>query len=307
MDALQIAMQRGEVEWQMRDKFSPEAFTSMFNDPRFKIVSAQGSAFWLYSFSERAADFGGSLMQKNPKFRQAFAMAIDRKEHVDVFELGNGTVINTPIAMHGWFQKPEWADMYPRDVEAAKALLAEIGWDPNEEVEVLTIEVAYLRKYMAAHQQWLADVGIKMKPVFVDGVAFDEKYLSGDYQIIYIADGAPGDPDVWLSSRLMTGGGMQAITGYGDAALDAQILAGRTSDLAERIRVYQEISERLLIDLPYIPMYVPNNRWVISKKFHWPLISALPEATSVRDVPVASSFQGGDTVRWHVEEWDILD
>ena len=308
MDALQIAMQRGEIHWQMSNNFSSDAYEAFINDPRLNVVSTPSGTWWHYLFSYRSLDAQG----QDPRLHQAWLMAIDRETHVREFEPGS-TVINTPIAMWDWFQKPEYAEAYPFDPAKSRELLEQMGWDPNREIEVITVAVEFLRDWMAVHQQWLGDVGIKIKPVFLDGPAFDDRYFGGDFDVAFIASGAGLDPDDWLSRDFTTKSQWASepvvdLSGWADDEFLALIEAGRTTDRSKRIEVYQEISERLLHDLPYVPLHIRNNRWVVSKEFHWPVFAGLPEPTSIHDLPLpASACLGCEFSNWHVEEWDLRE
>jgi peptide/nickel transport system substrate-binding protein len=72
---------------------------------------------------------------QDARVRQALAYALDRQAILDYAWEGNGEIVIPPFA-------PEWAknpnlNTYAQDVEKAKALLEEAGWDPNQKIVIM--------------------------------------------------------------------------------------------------------------------------------------------------------------------------
>lgn len=107
------------------------------------------------------AEAANSNPLSDPRVRQAIAYAIDMDTIVDTLLEGKaisavGLLPNGPL-------KPEGLNEYSYNPEKARELLAEAGWDSNQELDLvyyysdqLTVDM------MAAFQAYLGDVGIKM-------------------------------------------------------------------------------------------------------------------------------------------------
>lgn len=79
----------------------------------------------------------------NDKVREALCYALDREQVFDVVAGGHGTAVGS--SMYPNFRKyflPELADLYPHDVEKAKALLAEAGYPDGFDL-IITVPSNY--------------------------------------------------------------------------------------------------------------------------------------------------------------------
>lgn len=104
----------------------------------------------------------------DPKVRQAIAYALDMDSILaGIFE---GAAIPANSLTPDGPDKVEGLNSYDYNPEKAKALLAEAGWDPNTELDVVYYYTDQMTQdLMAIIQQYLADVGIKMKARLVEG------------------------------------------------------------------------------------------------------------------------------------------
>jgi peptide/nickel transport system substrate-binding protein len=239
------------------------------------------------------------------RIHQALLYALDRPALVSAFNAGNGSIFNS-FMTHSWYQKPEWADLYPFDPDKARTLLQEAGWDSSRTVKVNIITVANdeARSMLAAEQQMLADVGFNIQfeemelPVWVD-----KFYESHDFELVRVTFGVFPDPDGFLNFHLRTGS--KNAFGYVNPELDAKIDKGRETVAQEdRIPIYQEINEEMLRTLPVCPLYLPNMWWVRNVSWGVPQLDALPRATSLDTIPVAPVLVGSmDVWGYHQETW----
>jgi peptide/nickel transport system substrate-binding protein len=302
-DTTEVAMDRGEIDMPIFDGGS--ATTAMYKkfaaDPRFKLVGTQGATCIGYGWNFRKEDL------KNPLVHQAFLHAIDRKKLVDRFNAGNGTIVNS-FMVHPWYQKPEWASLYPYDPARAKALLKEANWNSNREVAVNVITLANeeIRAMVATEQQMLAEVGFKITFREVElPVCVEKFYDTYDYELVRVTFGTFPDPDGFLNFHLKTGS--KNAFGYANPELDKKITLGQqTVDQAQRAKIYQEINEEMLKTLPVAPLYVENGWWMMSRKWRVGQLDALPVSPDLTKVPVAKQLLGNSDVwKFHVEQWDI--
>ena len=97
------------------------------------------------------------------RVRQALCYAVDRQQVLDMVADGKGTVIGTSMfPAFGKYYMPELADVYAQDVEKAKALLKEAGYEDGFEMTI-TVPSNYQQHVDAA--QILAE---QLKAISVD-------------------------------------------------------------------------------------------------------------------------------------------
>ena len=303
-DAVQIALQRGEIHLPIFDggeNASTEQFQAFIQDPRFTVSASKGTTLISYAFNSRREDL------VNDKMRQAFLHALDRQRLVDTFAQGNGSIFNS-FLVHGWYQLPDWSERYPYDPDKARQLIAESGWDTNREIgcTIIAVSSEEARAMLAAEQQMLAEVGIKIKFHEVELALWVETfYETYEWDTIRVTFGVFPDPDGFLSFHMRSGS--RNAMGYANPTLDEKIDRGKRSiDQAERAAIYQEINEEMITTLPLAPVHLLNQWWILDKKFSIPFFDALPEATSFATVPIGPAFLGhSDWQKYHIEQWDL--
>lgn len=95
-------------------------------DPNTRLLSFPDRAFVLVGWNERRPPFD------DVRVRRALTMAIDRQAIVDGINYGYGQVGNSTIPPFFWQYDPEAGRDLSYDPEAAKALLAEAGWEDRD-------------------------------------------------------------------------------------------------------------------------------------------------------------------------------
>ena len=303
-DATSVAMDRGEVDVPLFDGGSAPAdmYRKFINDSRFKIVGVGDGPVIGYGFNFRRD------VINDPRLHQAWLYALDRQTLNQTFNLGQGKIVNSWM-IHSWYQKPEWADMYPFNPDQARSLLADMGWDSNRVVNVNIITLAddNTRSWIAAEQQMLSDVGIQMGINEVDLPTWVDKFYNEphDFDAVRVTFGAFPDPDGFLSFHMQTGS--KNAFGYANPDFDNKIKAGKLQvDQAQRVPIYQDIAQQMLTDLPVAPV-VWQNTWLIqNRRFHIPQFDALTPATSFADVPLATRFlTGSDYFKFRMDQWSL--
>lgn len=301
-DTISIALGRGEIDMPVFDGGTAETslFEQYIEDDGFRIVGTQGSSVVGYGWNYRIEDL------TDPRIHQAFLYALDRASLIQAFNADNGTIFNS-FMTHSWYQKPEWAEMYPYDPERARALLEEAGWDSNRTVNVSLITLAneQVRAQVAAEQQMLAEVGLMIEfqemelPVWVDTF-----YDTHDYELVRVTFGVFPDPDGFLNFH-MTADSQDAF-GYANPELAEKIEQGRrTVEQEERISIYQEINEEMLTTLPVCPLYMENLWWVMNREWHVPQLEQFTRAANLADIPVAPILTNSQDVwGYHQEQWE---
>jgi peptide/nickel transport system substrate-binding protein len=190
----------------------------------------------------------------NPKVRQAFMYAIDREGIKDTLWKGTAEVINCGYRAENLV--PQGLNSYPFDPKKARELLAEAKFDTKQEFQVLTYYSDQLTKdILAAVQQNLADVGIKVTPRYVDTPTFVAEYYNKDpkWTLAYVGAGNGPDPDI-LRLIFATEGTWPAgnnIAAYSNPAVDKAYTDGRAEmDPVKRAKHYQEVCKIMNEDAP---------------------------------------------------------
>lgn len=214
----------------------------------------------------------------NPLFqdvrvRQAIAMGLDRQALITQNLKGTAALANADQSSLSWAYN---ADLTPlaHDVAAAKALLAQAGWQPGPS-GILTKEGKKLAFSLAvstdnkpreavaqAIVQQLKDLGIEVQLRPVDKQQFFAEVLRGrrfDAALYAWMNGV--DPDhlgMWHTNAVGSGG--QNYAGWRNKEVDTLLEQGhRTLDMEARKPLYQKVQQIMLQEYPVVPLYYRAN------------------------------------------------
>ncbi|MCX6896471.1 MAG: peptide ABC transporter substrate-binding protein [Verrucomicrobia bacterium] len=191
------------------------------------------------------------------RVRQALTMAIDREAIVEKIARGGQLPAYnfTPPATAGYTAR---AKITP-DLALAKKLLAEAGYPdgknfPKTELLLNTAE-SHKAIAEAIQQMWKKNLGIEVELANQEWKVYIDSQRTLDYQVCrasWIADYV--DPNSFLDMWL-TGGGNNE-TGWSNKEYDQLIGdAGRETDAAKRLELFQKAEALLLDELPVLPIY----------------------------------------------------
>ena len=153
--------------------------------------------------------------------------------------------------------------VYDYDPEMAKSLLAEAGWDPDQEV---VISLYYTDQAhadaVATIQQMFTEAGIKASVLSLDPAAIQSYYYT-DAEFDIMLAGYGYAPDFDAFARHFTTDGFypqgQNAGKFSNARVDELFETGRQAvALEDRQAAYNEIQEILVDELPWIPFYHLN-------------------------------------------------
>ena len=203
------------------------------------------------------------------RVRKALSMAVDR-EAITKFVTKAGEIATSsfvPVNMPGY----EGIRGLPSDLAAAKKLLVEAGYPdgkgfPKSEILYNTSD-QHRAIAQAVQQMWKENLGIQVDLVNVEWKVYLNQQATLNYQISragWIGDYV--DPNTFLD-MWMTGGGNNQ-TGWSNKRYDELIArAGRTQDPKERMKLFNEAEQLLVVDeVPIMPLYTYVNKGMLSKK-----------------------------------------
>ena len=221
------------------------------------------------------------------RVRQALLYAIDRPMILEQLLKGKGEVVDGFLSSASPFYD-ETVVPVEQDVEKAKELLAEAGWDGSQTLKfyVNSGDSAFVNAANVFVAQWAA-VGIQVEIQTVDFATLMSVAGSGDYDLLAVQyTYAPVDPypDVaWLL------GGEESWTGYGDASVtEALNKTQSTSDMEEIRELYTIVDKKMQEDVPMFSAYVVSAQAAVNKR----LSNAMPS--------VYGFFN-------NVEQWEIAE
>ncbi len=217
---------------------------------------------------------------QDKKVRQAITHAIDRELIVETVMEGNAEVAHAPVSPLSWAYNDD-VPKFEYDVEKAKQLLAEAGWEPGPDgilekdgerfsFTILSNSGNVVRRDIGIiTQQMLADVGIEVKPEQMEWGAFLEKINppNFDFDGVVMAWGLALDPNpraIWHSDQIENGLNRSA---YRNDEVDR--ISDENSlimDQAERAAMLGEAYEIIAEEQPYTFLYYPHQFVALSKE-----------------------------------------
>ena len=196
----------------------------------------------------------------NPLVRQAIGMAIDRGPIVDSAVFGFGTAVGTIFPPDFWAAAP--IEPAPADIEGAKALLAEAGYPDGFDTMITSwAQYSFLSNAAVVIQEQLKQIGVNAELNLVENatmIADVHTPASKNYELGVTGTSGYIDPHPVLQPSFMTNGSSNAM-GYSNPDVDALIDAGMIeTDLEARADIYRQIQDILVVDNPWIFLFVAN-------------------------------------------------
>ena len=208
-------------------------------------------------------------VMKNPKFRQALSLAVDRDTLNEALWQGKAVVPSThTYKQFGELYMPE-LKTFEYDLEKAKKLLAESGYN-GEEIRMDTSAVYYtngLLAMQAVAEMW-SNIGIKTR------INVDDKWTGNDPTMMvrnwsnpmYFADPFGSFGVMWAPGGPSEGEGRFKP----DEAYGKTWEKFRFSDkVADRKTAYAELMDRIKQDPPFLVLYQPFESWAMQKGIQW--------------------------------------
>lgn len=271
------ALRGGQIDLAMR--MSTALFSSLQDVPGITTSSIPTNGFDLIRLrSDRAPG-------NDPRVIQALKLATDREAILNVVQQGYGALGNdSPIGPLYDAYHDETAIPPARDVEAARALLAEAGYADGMKITLHTPDTGG-RPDLAAvlKEQWAeveVDVEISVEP---ESVYYgDDGWLEVDLGIT--GWGSRPYPQFYLDVMLVSGAKWNE-SHFSDAEFDAlAATAGTTLDEEERIKAYSDIQHLLIERGPIIIPYYFAQFGAISDNFTGLSLNAFAGRTDFRPV-----------------------
>lgn len=240
------ALQRGDV--QIAENISADQIETVENDPNLEISITD-----TLRVDMLVLDFTNSWIQK-PEFREALSLAINRNSLVDNILSGN-TIPASSVSPPGTIGFNEDLPVYPYDLEEAKRLLEEIGYDGTPIKMGAPIgRYAMDRQMGESIAGMFQDAGINVELETLEFSSFVPKTRDGSYDIYFL-----GITDFTINPSTHYDGyyySKTATNGYANAKVDELMeQAIQTIDNDKVAEIYKDIQEILYEDKPALPLY----------------------------------------------------
>jgi len=243
------AVLTGNVDW---IEYVPSVdVPALQADPNVEVVGGVVSNFRSVQFNVTRPPFD------DHRVRNAFAYAIDKQAVVDLALFGTGGVVATGTTIPaGNFYAVEDSPYNVRDVEKAKALLAEAGYPNGFEFEFyITSTYDFLRDPAEIIQANLAEIGVTANIKLEDWSIFLPNYVAGDFTVLVSGSSGQTDPDAFLYTPFFS----TVSSNFGkfaDERVDELLLAGRREPNPEvRSEIYREVQARILELSPHVFLF----------------------------------------------------
>ncbi|GAB3790663.1 glutathione ABC transporter substrate-binding protein [Virgibacillus kimchii] len=197
----------------------------------------------------------------NQLVRQAISMAVDQQMIIDGIFEGYGVPANTPIPVdiEGHDENVEY---YAHDIEGAKELLAEAGYEDGFSTTIWTDDEREQVDTAVNVQSQLQEIGIDAEVEVLEWGAYLEQTANGEHDMFVIGwTSGTGDPDYSVYSLFHSNsvGAPGNRTFTENEELDALLDEARqTTDVEERMALYSDIQELLVDIAPAINISYPE-------------------------------------------------
>ena len=267
------ALKSGQVD--MIFGMAPAVLETLRGERGIQTVAVSTNSFDVFRIR------GDRAPGNDPRIIKAFRLAVDREEIRQKVTLGTGGVGNdTPIGpLYGDWHVPA---IFERDIEGAKALLAEAGFPTGMEIDLHAPDSGTRPDYAVLLKEQLAEIGVDVNVViFPENQYYDSSnpnnWLAADFGVT--SWGSRPTPQWYLDVSVVTGSVWNEAH-FSDAEVDRlSKLAGSTLDDAARKQAYADLQALLFDRGPYIISYYFPQTAAIREQFSGLNLKAFPGRT----------------------------
>ncbi len=221
-----------------------EKFRTEYHKRGVVLDEKPGDAWYLIYFGCNKPVTG------NVKFRQACAYAIDREVVTQAATRGYAVVNSSFVGNQNAFYTPVHKKWYPKDLEKARKLLKEAGYNGEEIPIHTTKKYPMMYNISVAVQSELAAAGIKTRLNVLEWANLLKDVYDGNFQIAAFGHGARPDPST-AYFQLTYNGFEEKYPRMREIRMEAE----STPDFEKRKKLFEEAHSILLEGVPAINFY----------------------------------------------------
>ena len=211
------------------------------NNEDIVIKSYQSKDYTFLGFNTTIEPFN------DVRVRQAMSLAVDREELAKIVFNGDAVVSGpVPPAFGKWALNVKENEYFNQNIEKAKELLKEAGYENGFEVEI-TVPSSYPEVVSTAQVliQQFEKIGITATIKQLEIGQYVDAWKTTDHQVMAGKNGSGTDPDRALSFFFNTNGSAN-VWGFSDETFDNLVNQGKvTVDTDERVSLYIDAQEKL--------------------------------------------------------------
>jgi dipeptide transport system substrate-binding protein len=236
---------------------NPADVSKIEKDPELVLLRQEGLNVGYLSLNVTKAPFG------DVRVRRAINMAIDKDSIIEAVYGGAGVKAKNPIPPTLWSYNAEIED-YPFDPAEARRLLVEAGYPTGFESEIWYMPVSRPynpngKRVAEMIEADLSRVGIRLTLVTQEWNRYRTSLQAGEAPMaLYGWTGDNGDPDNFMQVLLGCTAariGGNNVAKWCDTEYDELVTrASRTTDRAERERLYRRAQEIFKTEAPWVPI-----------------------------------------------------
>ncbi len=250
-----LALQKGEVD--IIDFPAADDLPAMQSNPDIQLIQQAGLNVGYLAMNTQKKPYD------DKRVRQAMNHAINRDEIIKAVYGSAGQPAKNPIPPTMWSYNDD-IESYSYDVEKAKALLTEAGYQDGFKTEIWAMPVARpynpdARKIAEIMQAQLAKINVEVEIITYEWGTYLDKTDSGEHQAAMLGwTGDNGDPDNFLFVLLSI---PAAEVPAGNIAFwkneafnDLIVQAKETAGQDKRTQLYREAQEIFHEEAPWVPI-----------------------------------------------------
>jgi len=236
---------------------------SASRDANLTVVDVVGLGYQGITMNVNNGPEAENPFGQDARLRQALSLSIDRNALNQVVFEGAFAPGNQPVPPNS----PWYDQRFPvpeRDVEAARALLAEAGHADGVDLSVQVANNPVQTQVMEVVQAMAAEAGINISIRATEFATLLQQQTAGEYQGSQVGWSGRTDVDGNIHQFVTCEGGIND-SKFCDAQVDEYLNAARVSnDLATRKESYDAAREILNEELPIIYLYHPSWIWAMN-------------------------------------------
>lgn len=254
-----------KIDIESLDAISYERKLSSTFQKYFNIYEHQTRSYTYLGFNLRRKKF------QNPKVRKALSLALNRQELIDILFFHHAKIAKGPF-LPGILKKELQNPIY--NITQAKQLLLEAGYNAKNPLkfEIATSNSNAIRPYAAQIiQHQLQKIGVKVSLKIMEWQAFlNTIVFPHNFDTVLLGWGLSPAPDpymFWHSKSDKLGG--FNLVGYHNNKVDKLIEKSQNILQKKELNtIFEQISDIILEENPYLFLYIPNAITAVNKKIN---------------------------------------